>query len=167
MSESVTRDRKLQPFWSGTEFLDWESANCCRCALYSETETQPYVWGECPFHDALSEASVGDGLVDAELAARYGCTLEVVERGRPWPCSRRVPVPDEMDAICEAWQGHRKSEETPLTAEDVRRIAFLATQPPLTPDDVRHIAREEVNAALVRLAAKRERQERLERLEAV
>lgn len=40
----------------------------------------------------------------------------------------------------------------PLTAEDVRRIAFLATQPPLTPDDVRHIAREEVNAALVRLA---------------
>lgn len=37
--------------------------------------------------------------------------------------------PDEMDAICEAWQGHRKSEETPnggephfATTEDVYRI---------------------------------------------
>lgn len=77
-----------RPFHCGSQFVDFESVNCCRCAKCSEDATTEYVWGECELHDALTEACIGDGLVDVELLRRHG--YDGVARSYGWKCSQRV-----------------------------------------------------------------------------
>lgn len=61
----------IRPFYCGTQYVDWESANCCRCARFGGM-TEDYEWDRCEMADKLTEACIGDGRVDMALAVRYG-----------------------------------------------------------------------------------------------
>jgi hypothetical protein len=66
MSETPT----IPIFDNGSQYLDWQNANCCRCTKYHDApQTCPPA---CPIEYALSLASVMDGKVTPEIARRAG-----------------------------------------------------------------------------------------------
>lgn len=70
---------RFKPFWSGIQFAGWEEVNCARCANSGQESAEQggeYHWGTCAMEDALTEACIDDGNVDAALAAEYGFTAE-------------------------------------------------------------------------------------------
>ena len=67
----------IRPFSCGTQYIDWENANCCQCKKYSDDASA------CDLQLALSVACVGDGTIDWETAERIG-----YEQGQYcWACS--------------------------------------------------------------------------------
>lgn len=60
-------DTKIRPFSCGTQFIDWQNSNCCRCTKYN-----PEGIGDCEIDKALLYASMGDGSVNEEIAERMG-----------------------------------------------------------------------------------------------
>lgn len=68
-------------FSCGTQFADWQEANCFRCTKYDYENPG----ARCDLDMALLEAQVGDGTVSAEIARRLG-----YEEGSPprycWQC---------------------------------------------------------------------------------
>jgi hypothetical protein len=68
----------MRPFSCGTQFGDWEGANCCRCKKGAPDGS----WATCPIQAALIEAYLGDGEISDEIADRMGRA-----NGRyNWPC---------------------------------------------------------------------------------
>ena len=60
---------EVRPFHCGTQFGDWQAANCLRCTKYKEEEP----WdGGCEIDCALGVAYIGDGTVSREIAERMG-----------------------------------------------------------------------------------------------
>lgn len=58
-----------RPFHCGTQFADWEDANCCRCKKYTPPdEGMP----TCQIAHAFIEAMFGDGSVSTDIAERCG-----------------------------------------------------------------------------------------------
>jgi hypothetical protein len=60
------RTGRISPFYNGTQYLDWQDANCCHCKKYTGEN------GACEINDAISLAACGDGTVSAEIAERMG-----------------------------------------------------------------------------------------------
>lgn len=95
------------PFSNGTERMEWDNANCCRCGL-DPWQDEGRHFGRCDIFDALSEAGIGDGTVSAEIADRMGypeprckAFVEVM---------RMTPTPEEFCRLAlEAWR-HCKAE---------------------------------------------------------
>ena len=84
-----------RPFSNGTQFLDWEGANCGRCWKSTPSASR------CAIESALYSAQGGDGTVSDRMAARMGYLAhraascwECPEREavRPATGSRRVPA---------------------------------------------------------------------------
>ena len=71
----------MRPFSSGSQFMDWESANCERCknaAFYVDGRMPDH----CDIQVAIAEAAMGDGHITDEIADRM-----TRSDGRyNWPC---------------------------------------------------------------------------------
>ena len=85
MSENSQR---YHPFSNGTQFLDWEDRNCCRCALYHDG---PIDEAPCELDRALGDAQMDDGTVSREVADGLGF-LDNRDR-YTWPCKKRITTP--------------------------------------------------------------------------
>ena len=88
-----------RPFYSGTQFADWQISNCYRCTKAPQDQDS---WPECPIYAALLEAYVGNGEVDNAIATRMNYTPDKYN----WMCSEWEPT--------EAWKAEwykRHSEE--------------------------------------------------------
>lgn len=80
---------RVRPFHCGTQYLDWENSNCCRCKKYTDDASG------CEIMQALAYASVSDGTVSPEMAERMG-----YKKGAYlWPCAE-VDWTDEWTAEC-------------------------------------------------------------------
>ncbi len=77
-------EKRINPFSNGSQYIDWENANCCKCAKhpFDEDELFDIVRNTpeklCEIFLALSEACVGDGTISPEIAKRmaYPGSLE-------------------------------------------------------------------------------------------
>src|SRR5262249_57218463 len=83
----MTDDRK-RPFSCGTQYLDWQEVNCCRCARQSDPEASLDEMS-CEIEAALAWACIDDGSVSLDIARRMG----LPEVGFPycWRCKEFVP----------------------------------------------------------------------------
>lgn len=81
----------IRPFSCGSEFADWEDANCACCAHSGQDSMDDgfeYEWGACAMEDALTEGCVGDGKVDELLAIEHGWDNEPGWWAAPKRCKR-------------------------------------------------------------------------------
>jgi hypothetical protein len=79
-----------RPFYCGTQLIDWQEANCCRCKKYS-FQTDPATGQTrvpldedqvCQIEEAIFEAHWGDGQVSDEIASRMGANTDA----HIWQC---------------------------------------------------------------------------------
>ena len=63
---------RFRPFSNGTEYMDWQNANCCRCSRYHTDRHGEVVSPICHLEKALSYACVADGTITAYIADRIG-----------------------------------------------------------------------------------------------
>jgi hypothetical protein len=87
MRTAESNDRH-HPFHCGTQYLDWENRNCCRCAKYSDDASK------CDLMQALAQACFDDGTVSTDVAGRIGL-LDALAGGRSpylWDCKEREAV---------------------------------------------------------------------------
>ena len=66
---------RYRPFHCGSQFADWEEANCCRCVKYDNIDSGMKVIdpvSDCEIFNALIEACCDDGTVSADIAQRMG-----------------------------------------------------------------------------------------------
>lgn len=85
----------MRPFGCGTQFADWESANCARCkkGTFDDLGT----WPTCPIQAALVEAYWADGHITDEIADRMARS-----KGRyNWPCGE-AEWTEEWKAKCDS-----------------------------------------------------------------
>lgn len=77
-----------RPFSNGTQYLDWQGGNCCRCSrMAPDGATLDDV--TCEIERALIEAVFGDGRIPLPVAERMGQTEW---GGRyTWPCKEKDP----------------------------------------------------------------------------
>ena len=61
----------VRPFSTGTQYLDWRDANCCRCRKY-RVEGGEVVEPYCELEEALAPAALDGGLIEPGHAARLG-----------------------------------------------------------------------------------------------
>jgi hypothetical protein len=66
---------RTQPFSNGTEFMIWRERNCDRCKKDMEIIAGEYI-SHCDIEDALSFASVTDGMISNEIAERMGNPMD-------------------------------------------------------------------------------------------
>jgi hypothetical protein len=85
------KPKRVRPFSNGTQFMDWENANCSRCKKYSEDASS------CDLVTALTFAYFDDGTISAEHAQRIGYDSGAYS----WMCGE-VEWTDEWIADCEA-----------------------------------------------------------------
>jgi hypothetical protein len=81
-------DDRVYVFSCGTQYLDWQEANCCSCRKRAGPDAtlddMP-----CALEQALTRASFGDGKVPLPIADRMGATAN---RGAyNWPCGEHDP----------------------------------------------------------------------------
>jgi len=60
---------ELIPFSNGTQFLDWQECNCCRCKKYKDWFIEELT---CDLQKAIEDSSCGDGTVSEEIYKRLG-----------------------------------------------------------------------------------------------
>ena len=97
---------KIRPFSTGTQYIDWQDANCCRCQRGGED-------GQgvgCEIADALGEACIGDGEVSEDIARRMGHTL--FPDYYNWPCTEFRS--EETGAPHAAWLALLGQKQLPL-----------------------------------------------------
>lgn len=87
---------KIYLFSKGTQFMDWQGSNCCRCKKSVEVWGTPNDWPTCQIEEAILFASIDDGSVTEEMAARAGYN-EDTKLAYVWPCSE-VEWTDEWKA---------------------------------------------------------------------
>lgn len=80
-------DNRHYLFSNGSQRMDWENANCCRCAKYSDDASK------CDLMMKITFAAFGDGHVDGETARRLGLLAAREDGEVPylWPCLELVP----------------------------------------------------------------------------
>lgn len=61
---------RIRPFSNGTQYGDWTSVNCERCAKGANYTVGPDEWPGCEIEAALIEGYIGDGTVSSEIAER-------------------------------------------------------------------------------------------------
>ena len=90
------------PFANGTQFLDWEGANCGQCWKSTPSASR------CAIESALANAMRGDGSVTERIARRMGYLDHRIhycwacpEREAVRPARRRKgrPVPDGQGVL--------------------------------------------------------------------
>jgi hypothetical protein len=72
----------IQPFANGSQYMDWQECNCCRCEKYTEDGSG------CEIDAALGEASWSDGEVSDKIATRMGYPGAAMRY--VWPCTEVV-----------------------------------------------------------------------------
>jgi hypothetical protein len=73
MSKTIELQERFHPFSNGSQFMDWQESNCCRCKKYNvQPDTGLEREGDCTIMDALGLASITDGSVDESTARRMG-----------------------------------------------------------------------------------------------
>lgn len=72
----------VRPFSSGTQYLDWERANCGRCKKAASLEDFHAGKFQCDIEKELAYGTVGDGTISDEIAAR----LKIDKEAYIWPC---------------------------------------------------------------------------------
>lgn len=96
---------RRRPFSQGTQYLDWQEANCCRCRKY-HVKNGEVVAPICELEEALALACIGDGMISGEHAARLGLPentwsrwkcLEFEPEGLPEDIPCHKPHPDQME----------------------------------------------------------------------
>jgi len=75
---------RFRPFANGSQWMDWEGANCARCTK-SEMDADGLWPLRCEVLRALLEAQMGDGTVSEEMGARMGTGPN--EGRYCWPCN--------------------------------------------------------------------------------
>ena len=60
---------RISPFSCGTQYMDWEAANCLRCKKSVDVNDDVFV---CDIQEALGLACIGDGYVTDDIARRMG-----------------------------------------------------------------------------------------------
>ena len=85
MSDNQPAETRVRPFSCGTQSVDWDERNCCRCAKANFDKGA----SECSIAIALCEAYWGDGTVSTEIAHRMGCDNPLAHYN--WDCIERVP----------------------------------------------------------------------------
>jgi hypothetical protein len=86
-------DERKRPFLCGSQFLDWQNRNCCRCAKWDMEQVDK---GRCAIDYALLEAYFDDGSVSDEIAKRMGTPDD--GRVYNWDCPEREEPPPEEPA---------------------------------------------------------------------
>lgn len=63
-------------FSNGTEYRDWEDANCYRCRKSGceRGDLDEYQWGKCELQDAVVNTALYDGRIPLRIMARFGGT---------------------------------------------------------------------------------------------
>ena len=89
--DTVSQDR-VRPFSQGTQYLDWQEGNCCRCAKYN-TEGGEVVHPVCELDEALMVAMFDDGTISREIADRLGVPRNTWS---DWACKEFAPEPPEL-----------------------------------------------------------------------
>lgn len=98
-AEAIEAKKNVRPFSCGTQDIDWQDRNCCRCARLPDGFWEQYWKMEsgCEIFDALSFAAVDDGTITEEIAERMGyvggppfdytwdCKERILEKSRPNP----------------------------------------------------------------------------------
>ena len=82
---------RYSPFSNGSEWMDWQDNNCCRCAKidWSDPENPK---GDCEITNALADAQWGDGTVSPEIGRRLGCDRNPA---CAWDCPERDTVEEK------------------------------------------------------------------------
>lgn len=72
----------MRPFWSGTQYMDWEASNYERCTkgIIFDLEFK------CDIQEALSISNIRDGEITTKMAKRMGITDET-KTAYVWPCA--------------------------------------------------------------------------------
>jgi len=84
------------PFCCGSQFGDWQLANCDRCKKGAPDDGS---WPTCDIQARLLEAYFDDGRVTDSIARRMGAMENLTAYN--WPCGEFDPTP-EWIAECEA-----------------------------------------------------------------
>jgi hypothetical protein len=72
---------RIQPFYCGSQYMDWLTANCERCKKYDLEQSS------CEIDSALFEACIDDGTVSEEIAVRMGFLVDGKQNGNyNWMC---------------------------------------------------------------------------------
>ncbi|HMF18954.1 MAG TPA: hypothetical protein VKE98_17230 [Gemmataceae bacterium] len=57
----------MQPFYCGTQYMDWQSANCDRCKKGTDWSNMPPAF-RCDIEEALSLAAIREGSIPLPIA---------------------------------------------------------------------------------------------------
>ena len=80
-------EKRYRPFSNGSQWIDWQSNNCCGCSKAKFEKDSSDVASECPILLALFDAMWDDGTISAEIADRM-----TRDDGRyVWPCGEHDP----------------------------------------------------------------------------
>jgi len=74
-------DDQISPFSNGTEYLDWEQANCVTCR---KCFAEPM----CQIMEAIATAALTTGSVSTEMGTRMGW-----RDGTNWACAEKETRP--------------------------------------------------------------------------
>lgn len=81
-----------RPFSNGSQFMDWQERNCCRCAKYSFAFAEPRTEESiCQIELALHNSAWGTGQVTHEIARRMGFTDPLAYT---WQCGEFELMPE-------------------------------------------------------------------------
>lgn len=83
--------KRIRPFSQGTQYLDWNCANCCTCARYNVKDGE-VVEPVCELEEALSLACVLDGTIEPEIAVRLGVPSNTWSH---WTCKEHQPIRED------------------------------------------------------------------------
>jgi hypothetical protein len=85
------KDNPYSPFSNGTQWMDWQGSNCCRCAKYRPDALEQS--DACDLEWTLSVGGeTGDGSVSEQTARRCGYLKAdgSEDSGYVWPCAEVV-----------------------------------------------------------------------------
>lgn len=85
--EGERMEGRVQPFYCGTQILDWETGNCSGCAKYNPDANDVFEM-PCPISKAMFYAFWTDGTVSHKIADMMGRP----EGRYTWPCPSRDPM---------------------------------------------------------------------------
>ena len=86
---------RISPFAKNSQYVDWCTFNCERCAKAAEEEVDIVT---CEIEEKLVEATWDNGTVSVEIAERMGHTSSHKDGMQPyvWPCGE-VELIEEAD----------------------------------------------------------------------
>jgi hypothetical protein len=82
---------EIRPFSNGTQFMDWQSRNCCRCKKHELIDVEAGI-STCEIAEAIADHACGDPL-SGDMARRMGYLHpdgETNDHRYTWDCTERV-----------------------------------------------------------------------------